>query len=297
MSIPIFEKEKYLELIFVNYDVFSKTHNDLGMANHYEHSITLKNNEPLYIKQFKIPDAHRKMLENQVKEWLKLGIIQRSNSKYNSPVFIVPKKEPGTYRFVQDFRQLNQNSLDDRYCMKVVNECIGDIGRAGSTIFSILDLTSGFWQMPLKRSCREYTAFTIPGLGQFEWLVSAMGLKSAPSGFQRLVELAMQGLQNVIVYIDDLILHSHDHESHRRDLQKLFDCLRKTGLKVNLKKCNFGSNNVSYLGFRLTPAGILPGVDKLQAVRDALPPPRNVHQVRQILGLCNFFHSHIRNLS
>jgi len=296
LNVPPNERHKYLQLLFNNHDVFSKTKFDLGKANHYEHSITLKHKDPLYIKQFKIPEMHRKMLEEQVKEWLKLGIIQRSNSKYNSPVFIVPKKEPGSYRFVQDFRQLNQNSLDDKYCMKDVNECIGEIGRAGSTIFSTLDLTSGFWQMPLEKNSRQYTAFTIPGMGQFEWLVSAMGLKSCPGGFQRLVELAMLGLKSVIVYIDDLILHSTDHESHRKGLQEMFDRLRKTGLKVNLKKCNFGSNNVSYLGFRLTPEGILPGLDKLQAVRDA-KPPTNVHQVRQFLGLCNFFRAHVRNFS
>jgi transposase InsO family protein len=296
LSVPPNEKLAYLELILKNHDVFSRDKNDLGLANHYKHSIALKTNEPLYIKQFKIPDTHRKMLEQQVKEWLKLGIIQRSNSKYNSPVFIVPKKEPGQFRFVQDFRKLNQNSLDDKYCMKDVNECIGEIGRAGSTIFSTLDLTSGFWQMPLDKSSREYTAFTIPGMGQFEWLVSAMGLKSCPAGFQRLVELAMRGLANVIVYIDDLILHSHNHNTHRLELQQLFDRLRKTGLKVNLKKCHFGSNNVNYLGFRLTPNGILPGTDKLQAVREATPP-RNVHQVRSFLGLCNFFRSHVRNFS
>ena len=296
LNVPQNEQAAYLELILRNHDVFSKDKNDLGLANHYKHSITLRNNEPLYIKQFKIPDIHRKMLEGQVKEWLKLGIIQRSNSKYNSPVFIVPKKEPGQFRFVQDFRQLNQNSLDDKYCMKDVNECIGEIGRAGSTIFTTLDLTSGFWQMPLNKESREYTAFTIPGMGQFEWLVSAMGLKSCPAGFQRLVELAMQNLKNVIVYIDDLILHSNDHQTHRKELQELFDRLRKTGLKVNLKKCHFGSNNVSYLGFRLTPKGILPGTDKLQAVRDT-EPPKNVHQVRSFLGLCNFFRSHVRNFS
>ena len=296
LNVPQSEYNKYLQLIFQNHDVFSKSKFDLGKANHYEHSITLKHKDPLYIKQFKIPDVHRKMLEEQVREWLKLGIIQRSNSKYNSPVFIVPKKEPGSFRFVQDFRQLNQNSLDDKYCMKDVNECIGEIGRAGSTIFSTLDLTSGFWQMPLSKSSQEYTAFTIPGMGQFEWLVSAMGLKSCPGGFQRLVELAMLGLKQVIVYIDDLILHSTNHESHRLGLQQMFDRLRKTGLKVNLKKCNFGSTNVSYLGFRLTPEGILPGLDKLQAVRDA-KPPTNVHQVRQFLGLCNFFRAHVRNFS
>ncbi len=72
--------------------------------------------------------------------------------------------------------------------------------------------------------------------------------------------------------------------------------MRKTGLKVNLAKCEFGSVSVSYLGFRLTPNGILPGKDKLQAVA-ATPPPANVHQVRQFLGLCNFFRTHIRNFS
>ena len=296
LNVPANERQNYLKLILENHDVFSRSKNDLGLANHYKHSITLKDTEPLYIKQFKIPEIHRKMLESQVKEWLKLGIIQRSNSKYNSPVFVVPKKEPGQFRFVQDFRKLNQNSLDDKYCMKDVSECIGEIGRAGSTIFSTLDLTSGFWQMPLEKASREYTAFTIPGMGQFEWLVSAMGLKSCPAGFQRLVELAMRGLENVIVYIDDLILHSHDHTTHRKELLQLFERLRKTGLKVNLRKCHFGSNNVNYLGFRLTPNGILPGVDKLQAVRET-SPPTNVHQVRSFLGLCNFFRSHVRNFS
>ena len=296
LNVPANERQIYLKLILENHDVFSKDKNDLGLANHYRHSITLKNTEPLYIKQFKIPEVHRKMLEVQVKEWLKLGIIQRSNSKYNSPVFVVPKKEPGQFRFVQDFRKLNQNSLDDKYCMKDVSECIGEIGRAGSTIFSTLDLTSGFWQMPLDKASREYTAFTIPGMGQFEWLVSAMGLKSCPAAFQRLVELAMRGLDNVIVYIDDLILHSHDHVTHRKELLQLFERLRKTGLKVNLKKCHFGSNNVNYLGFRLTPNGILPGIDKLQAVRESTPPT-NVHQVRSFLGLCNFFRSHVKNFS
>jgi hypothetical protein len=123
-----------------------------------------------------------------------------------------------------------------------------------------------------------------------------MGLKSSPSNFQRLVEMTMRGLNNVIVYIDDLILHSKTHEEHREDLQRLFDRLRTAGLKANLRKCNFGSDNVSYLGFRLTPRGILPGIDKLQAVRDSVPPT-TVHQVRQFLGLCNFFRAHIRNFS
>jgi Reverse transcriptase (RNA-dependent DNA polymerase) len=95
--------------------------------------------------------------------------------------------------------------------MKDVQECISEIGRAGSTIFTTLDLTSGFWQMALHPKSQPYTAFTVPGMGQFEWKVVSMGLASAPSAFQRLVEQVVKGIDNVVVYNDDLIIHSRTH--------------------------------------------------------------------------------------
>ena len=295
LNVPPAERAAYEQLILDNHDVFSKDKNDLGRANNFEHHISMKSDDPIYRKQFPIPHAHQHVLHEQVQEWLKLGVVQPSRSRYNSPMFLVPKKDGGL-RVVQDFRALNLNSQDDRYSMKDVAECIGDIGRAGSTIFSTLDLTSGFWQMPLTPESRHLTAFSVPGLGQFEWLMSPMGLLGCPASFQRLVEAAMKGIDNVIVYIDDLLLHTATHAHHRQQLQKLFDRLRQSGLKVNLKKCEFGATNVSYLGFRLTPNGILPGADKLKAVKDT-PPPSSVHQVRQFLGLCNFFRTHVRNFS
>jgi hypothetical protein len=73
--------------------------------------------------------------------------VKRSNSLYNSPIFCAPKKQGQGLRVVQDFSELNNHSHIDKYSMKEITECIGDIGRANSTIFSTLDLTSGFWQM------------------------------------------------------------------------------------------------------------------------------------------------------
>ena len=210
-------------------------------------------------------------------------------------MFLVNKKDGG-FRVVQDFRALNSNSHIDKYTMKDVSECIGEIGRSNSTIFSTLDLTSGFWQMLLHPKSRPYTAFTIPGMGQFQWVTSAMGLLGCPSTFQRLVEAVVQGLVNIIVYIDDLIVHSNSHEEHLKILDQLFMRLQAHNLKVNLKKCVFGSKDVMYLGFHLTESGIKPGTDKLKAVA-LTDPPKNVHEIRQFLGLCNFFRTHVRNFA
>ncbi len=295
LNVPEDQKSKYVSLFLKNHDIFSDNKEDLGSANNFEHNIKLKDKLPIYRKQFRIPEAHQHALHKQIDEWVKIGIIEPCWSRYNSPIFIVPKKD-GSFRFVLDYRALNENSLDDRYNMKDVGECIGEIGRAGSHIFSTMDLTSGFWQLPLDRASRPLTAFTCPGKGQFQYNVLSMGLKGGPGSFQRMMELTVQNVPNVIVYIDDLLVHTSSHDQHRDILQQVFNRLRNVNLKLNPDKCEFGAVNVQYLGFRLTPKGILPGTDKVQAVRE-MKPPTSVTEVRQFLGLCNYFRTHVKNFS
>ncbi len=95
--------------------------------------------------------------------------------------------------------------------MKDVSECIGEIGRSGSTIFTTIDLTAGFWQMILHPRARPYTSFTVPGMGQFQWITSPMALLGCPASFQRLMKTVVHNISNVIVYIDDLLVHSASH--------------------------------------------------------------------------------------
>jgi hypothetical protein len=185
---------------------------DLGLAKNYKHKIHLKNEDPVYRKQFKIPEAHHQCIEQTLEEWLKLGVVRRSDSLYNSPIFCVVKKQGQGLRIVQDFWELNQNSHINKYFMKEITECIGDIGLANSRIFSTLDLTSRFWQMKLEQKLQPLTAFTILGKGQYHWITSPMGLLGCPASFQRLMEGVLQNLQNMIVYIDDLLIHSDTHE-------------------------------------------------------------------------------------
>ncbi len=133
--------------------------------------------------------------------------------------------------------------------------------------------------MILHPRARPYTAFTVPGMGQFQWVTSPMGLLGCPA---RLMETVVNGLANVIVYIDDLLIHSATHQEHIIALDKV---LQRLVQQINLQKCFFGSKEVSYLGFRLTEQGILPGTDKLKAVKNT-PPPSNVHD--SSLGCATF---------
>ena len=294
-TVPEKYRNRYLQLLLKYHEAISQDKFDLGRSETLMHDIALKSEEPVYVKQFKIPDAHREEVERHVAEWLKLGVVQPCRSKFNSPLFVVMKKNGGV-RLVQDFRALNAQTYVDKYSMKDVGECINEIGRSGSSIFTAIDLTAGFWQMLLQPRSRPYTAFTLPGKGQFQWVTSPMGLLGSPSSFQRLMETVMHNISNVLVYIDDLLLHSHDHESHLKTFEEVLQRLMQHGIKLNLEKCVFGSKEVAYLGFRLTESGIKPGVDKLKAVAKA-PAPTSVKEVRQFLGLCNFFRNHVRNFS
>jgi hypothetical protein len=108
------------------------------------------------------------------------------------------------------------------------------------------------------------------------------------------MEIAIQNLSSILAYIDDLLVHTKGHSKHLEILDDLFTRLRKHRLKINLPKLFFGSTKVSYIGFRLTPEGIKLGTDKLKALANAVPP-KDVTEVRAFLGLCNFFHGHVRN--
>jgi Reverse transcriptase (RNA-dependent DNA polymerase) len=232
LNVPEQYQQCYLQILLQNHEAVSQDKFDLGRTDTLMHEITLKTEEPIYVKQFKILDAHRKEVERHVLEWLKLGVIQPA--RYNSPIFAVMKKD-GTVRLVQDFRALNNESYTDMYSMKDVSECIGEIGRSGSTIFTTIDLRAGFWQMILHPRARPYTAFTVPSMGQFQWVTSPMGLLGCPASFQRLMETVVNGISNVIVYINDLLVHLATHEEHLATLDKVLKHLVQHKIKLNLQ--------------------------------------------------------------
>ena len=198
------------------------------------------------------------------------------------------KKKDGSWRPVVDLRAINKATVEDSYSIRDVKTCIDEIGAERLNVFSTMDLTKGFFQQNLEKESRKYTAFTVPGLGSFQFTVSCFGSHEAPSSFSYLMTEVLQNLQNLLLYIDNILGHTRGHEKHLVTLENCFQRIKQYNLKISIDKSTFGTDEVKYLGFKLGADGIQPGTDKTKAVR-YFPEPRNIKQIRQFVGLASFF--------
>ena len=152
-------------------------------------------------------------------------MVTESKSQYASPIVIVRKKN-GTMRLCVDYRTLNSRTLLDQYTVPVVQDALDCLH--GCKWFSVIDLKSGFYQIPMKPQDKENTAFVCPaGFFQFERM--PQGIKGAPATFQRLMERCMTGLNvdEVLVYMDDIIVFAST-------LEEMEERLGRTNLIVSL---------------------------------------------------------------
>jgi hypothetical protein len=99
-------------------------------------------------------------------------------------------------------------------------------------------------------------AFTLPGQGQYQWIVTPQGLAGAPASIQHLMEAVTHGLPNIIVHLNEPLVHSATHQEHLDHLQLLLQWLQHHGIKINLQKSDIGSKEPSFLGFWITPKGL-----------------------------------------
>ena len=289
-------RHSLIELLSKYRDVIALPGEPLGATNMTEHHIKLKpDTRPVYIPAYRLPHSQREEVNKRVEEMLQQGVIQHSKSPWNSPLFLVPKKD-GTYRPVIDFRQVNKVTEDDRYPLPVLKDILMSLGH-GNRFFSSLDLLNGYWQVPMAPKSREITAFSTPR-GHFEWLRMPFGLKSSPITFQRFVNTLFADMigKNVYAYLDDLILFDRDAESHFSSLKLVLTKLREAGLKAKLSKCDFLRTSITFLGHLVDADGIHALDDKIKAVKN-FPRPQNVDNVRSFLGLCGYYRSFVKGFA
>ena len=214
-------------------------------------------------------------------------------------------KKSRKFRMCIDYRKLNVITKKDRYPLPRIEEIINSF--KGAQYFSILDLTSGFWQIQVKPEDQEKTAFIVPGTSGrpgtpyrppslYEFTVMPFGLCNAPATFQRnMNEIFFNEIGDfIIVYMDDIIIFSKTLDEYMDHLRRTFNRLRSYGMKINREKCQFAQDSLVFLGYIIGKDGIRTDPAKIKKVQD-FPSPRNAKEIRAFLGLTGFYSRFIQD--
>ena len=250
--------------------------NLLGYTTLTEHRIITDQSVPVCLPPYRIPQAFREEVDRELKEMLKHGVIEHSSSDWASPMVTVRKKDK-SLRLCVDYRRLNALSKADAYPMPRVEDLIDRVGNA--TYITTLDLTKGYWQVPVAVEDREKTAFTTP-CGLFQFTRMPFGLKGAPATFQRMVDRLLNGLEEFAsAYMDDVIIFSTSWSDHQTHLESALQRIQKAGLTIKKRKCQFAMAECVYLGHRVGNGKVAPEALKVEVIRQ-FPTPHTKKQVR-----------------
>uniref|UniRef100_A0A8C5BFE2 ribonuclease H n=1 Tax=Gadus morhua TaxID=8049 RepID=A0A8C5BFE2_GADMO len=296
-------KKELAELLLKFQDVFSKAKLDCGEAKDFVHRIHLSDDRPFRLPYRRVPPAHYHHLREVLSEMEMKGIISKSLSEYASPPVMVWKKN-GDLRICTDFRLLNAKTVKDAHPLPHQGDCLAALG--GNAFFSTMDLTSGFYNVPLHESDRRFTAFTTP-LGLYEYNRLPQGLCNSPASFMRMM-LSIFGdlnFSSLLCYLDDLLVVAPSEGEALSRLGEVFSRLRANNLKLAQKKCHFLRKSVKFLGHMVDSSGISVDQEKVRVISgfsredlmkaDGCTPSQK--RVRSFLGMVLYYQHFIPGCS
>lgn len=267
---------------------------NLGCTNRVEHVI-VTNSSPIKQRYYRVNPIVQGQINKELDEMLRLGIVEPSNSPWSSPILLVKKKD-GSFRFCVDYRKLNSVTVRDSYPLPLVSDILDKLRNA--KYISSLDVKSAYWQVPVAESSRQYTAFTVPNRGLFQFRRMPFGLHNAPATWMRLLDSVIgHDLEpHVFCYLDDIIIVTETFEKHLFVLDEIFKRLRDANITVSLDKCQYCKPEMLYLGYKVDRNGLHVDPGKVKAMLD-LPTPTSVSEVRRIVGTFSWYRRFIPDFS
>ncbi|KAL0543736.1 hypothetical protein IC582_018840 [Cucumis melo] len=276
-------------------DVFPEELPGLPPHREVEFAIELEpGTVPISRAPYRMAPAELKELKVQLQELLDKGFIRPSVSPWGAPVLFVKKKD-GPMRLCIDYRELNKVTVKNRYPLPRIDDLFDQL--QGATVFSKIDLRSGYHQLRIKDEDIPKTAFR-SRYGHYEFIVMSFGLTNAPAVFMDLMNRVFREFLDtfVIVFIDDILIYSKTEAEHEEHLRMVLQTLRDNKLYAKFSKCEFWLKQVSFLGHVVSKAGVSVDPAKIEAVT-GWTRPSTVSEVRSFLGLAGYYRRFVENFS
>lgn len=290
-------KQQFLDLLVADGKRYAAHMADIGVIPDLEFEIRLKKDaRPYHSRPY--PHSYEKTLDSkrQIEELLEGGFIRVSDSSWASPYLMVPKptrKGKKEWRMAIDYRGLNALTIRDRYPIPSMRDLYAKL--RGGRIFSCLDLRSGYHHISVKPEDRHKTAF-ITEYGLFEWTRMTFGFCNAPSVFQRAMDKVFGDMEQVLVYIDDIVIATRTEEEHIKVLTEVYARLQRHGMTLRLIKCKFFVREVKYLGLIVNETGVRCDEEYVKKVL-TFKCPTTIKELERYLGMVAWLGRFIPNLS
>ena len=242
-----------------------------------------------------VPYALRDKVDQELQHLQNEGILEPvETAEWAAPIVAVLKRDKSAIRICGDFSvTVNPVSKLDRYPIPKSEDLFAKLAKGKQ--FSKLDLSHAYQQIPLEVESRKYVVINTHR-GLFQYTRLPFGISSATGIFQRVMESLLQGIDGVVVYLDDILVTGSSEEVHLRALEEVLRRLERAGLKVKQSKCAFMRPSVTYLGHKIDAEGLHPLDDRVRTIKDA-PTPTSVSGLKSYLGMLSYYSKFLPNLS
>ena len=277
-----------ISVSYSNYaDVFLKKEASwLFTHEKHDYAIEINEEEPLHESLYNLSETELNILKKYLDDVLVKNWIKYSVSSVNTSVLFVSKKDKDL-KLCVNYWDLNHITIKNQHSLSLISEILNWLSEA--KIFIKLDLKDAYHCIWIQQGNKWKTVFHTH-YSHFKYIVMLFKLINASVIFQIYINWVFISIVNslCVVYLNDILIYSHDKEKHKHHVHKVLEWLYKFKLYINLKKCTFFTNNVKFLRFMMSINDVTMNSQRIEIIEN-WSTSKNFHEVQIFLEFVNFY--------